>query len=127
MASTKSQAEGKGLMKAVSKSGVSLSRVSAKSRALKNARSQRMIQNKNDTKTVKSIKTVKTADIVNLINGAKLSEKIQANGTTEELTKEKQEDEEEGELIYLDQETGLYYDRHGNLIEFNPDDYIIEE
>jgi hypothetical protein len=38
-----------------------------------------MIRNKNDTKTVKSIKTVKTADIVNLINGAKLSEKIQPN------------------------------------------------
>jgi len=81
MASTKSQAEGKGLMKAVSKTGVSLSRASGKSRTLKNVRSQRMIKNANDNKTVKSIKTVKTADIVNLMNAAKLSEKIQPAGT----------------------------------------------
>ena len=73
-----------------------------------------MIQNKNDTKTVKSIKTVKTADIVNLINGAKLSEKIQPSGTAEDQVIQNKEEEEEGELIYLDEETGLYYDRHGN-------------
>jgi len=30
-------------------------------------------------------------------------------------------------LIYLDEQTGLYYDSLGNLIEFNPDDFIIEE
>jgi len=101
-------------MKAVSKSGVSLSRVTGKSRTLKNVRSQRMIKNKNDTKTVKSIKTVKTVDIVNLINGAKLSEKIQANGTADDQNMENLADEEEGELIYLDQETGMYYDRLGN-------------
>lgn len=73
-----------------------------------------MIKNKNDTKTVKSIKTVKTVDIVNLINGAKLSEKIQANGTADDQNMENLADEEEGELIYLDQETGMYYDRLGN-------------
>jgi hypothetical protein len=30
-------------------------------------------------------------------------------------------------LIYLDEETGIYYDAAGNKIEFNPDDYLIEE
>lgn len=36
-------------------------------------------------------------------------------------------DDEMPELIYFDEQTGLYYDSVGNLIEFNPDDYIIEE
>lgn len=36
-------------------------------------------------------------------------------------------DDEMPELIYFDEQTGLYYDSAGNLIEFNPDDYIIEE
>ena len=31
------------------------------------------------------------------------------------------------ELIYFDEQTGLYYDQLGNLIEFNPEDYIIED
>ena len=47
-----------------------------------------MIKNQNETKTVKSIKTVKTADIVNLINGAKLSEKIQPNAAAGDDLKE---------------------------------------
>lgn len=82
MASTKSQANRNNLLKAVSKSGVSASKASIKSRTLKNVRSQRVIENKNDTKTVKSIKTVKTADIVNLINGVKLKEKIESKDDT---------------------------------------------
>ena len=31
------------------------------------------------------------------------------------------------DLIYLDEETGIYYDKLGNPIEFNPDDFVIEE
>ena len=100
MASTKSNGE-RNFMKAVSKSAYSGSRASVKSRTLKSVRSQRMIKNaaKNDTKTIKSVKTVKTIDIVNLINGAKLSDKIQPNLATEE---DKEKDEEENELVYLD-------------------------
>ena len=30
-------------------------------------------------------------------------------------------------MIYLDEETGIYYDAAGNKIEFNPDDYLIEK
>ena len=108
MASTKSQAESRGLKKALSKSGISRpksgisgSKFSGKSRTLKSVKSQRTIKNKNDTKTVKTIKIVKAADILNLINVAKLSEKIEGNGVDGDLN-ENQADQEESELIYLD-------------------------
>ena len=35
--------------------------------------------------------------------------------------------EVEEDLVYFDELEGIYYDRNGNPIEFNPDDFIIEE
>ena len=129
MISTKSEV--KSGIKAVSKSAFSIksqvkSTKSGKSRTLKAISSKGRLDKVKDTKTVKSIKTVKTIDIMNLINGIKGGEKSQQNMVPAEDLKENKV-KEEGELIYLDEETGLYYDQNGDLIEFNPDDFIIEE
>lgn len=36
--------------------------------------------------------------------------------------------EEDDEIIYFDEETAFFYDSRGNLIiDFNPDDYKIED
>ena len=64
---------------------------------------------------MKTVRTVKTADILKLINGQRRNE----DGTIDRK-------EDEDDIVYFDEAEGLYYDASGNLLEFNPDDYIIE-
>ena len=33
----------------------------------------------------------------------------------------------EGDVVYFDEQEGIYYDSNGNPINFNPEDFIIED